>query len=241
MSGFNSLRAQLRRRLLVSYRVDAAIAQALIPDGFRPQLVDGSAVAGVCVIGLQAVRPGWIHRQIGFSTENVAHRVAVEWEEHGDIRTGVYIVERHSSSLLPVLAGGRLFPGVQRRGRFALDESDSRFRVRMTSRGTSVALDVELTPEWESSLFPSAEDASGFYRAGSVGWSPRRNGRGVEALELTSEQWSAEPGRVLSIESSFFDALPERAAVLDSVVVMRDLPLFWTLPRIVPEGQALAA
>jgi hypothetical protein len=238
MSGFKTLRAQVRRRLLISYRVNPEVAQTLIPEPFRPQIVDGSAVAGVCMIGLQSVRPGWLRPRLGFRTENVAHRIAVEWDEDGVTRSGVYIVERHSSSLLPVLAGGRLFPGVQKRARFKLDETSSRFRVAMSAPGVRVAVDVELGGRWNSSLFPTVEAASSFHELGAVGWSPRRDGRGVEPLELTSTDWAVEPGRVVSVQSSFFDELPEGAAVLDSVVVMRDLPFFWDTPVIVPERVA---
>lgn len=238
MSGFKTLRAQVRRRLLISYRVSPEVAQTLVPDQFRPQIVDGSAVAGVCMIGLQSVRPGWIRPRLGFRTENVAHRIAVEWNEGRVTRSGVYIVERHSSSLLPVLAGGRLFPGVQKRARFKLDETASRFRVAMSAPGTQVAVDVELGGPWSSSLFPTVEAASSFHEHGAVGWSPRRDGTGVEAFELTSTDWKVEPGRVISVQSSFFEELPEGAAVLDSVVVMRDLPFFCDTPAIVPERVA---
>ncbi|MGH1522908.1 DUF2071 domain-containing protein [Leifsonia sp. L25] len=238
MSGFRTLRAQVRRRLLISYRVKPEVAQTLIPEPFRPQIVDGSAVAGVCMIGLQSVRPGWIRPRLGFRTENVAHRSAVEWDEGGVTRSGVYIVERHSSSLLPVLGGGRLFPGVQKLARFKLDETASRFRVTMSAPGTHVAVDVALGGPWNSSLFPTVEDASSFHEHGAVGWSPCRDGRGVEPLKLTSTDWAVEPGRVISVQSSFFDELPQGAAVLDSVVVMRDLPFFWDTPAIVPERVA---
>ena len=238
MSGFKTLRAQVRRRLLISYRVDPAVAQSLIPDQFRPQIVDGSAVAGVCMIGLQSVRPGWLRPRVGFRTENVAHRIAVEWVENGKTRSGVYIVERHSSALLPVLAGGRLFPGVQKRARFELDETESRFRVSMSAPGTRVSVDVQLGGEWTSSLFPSVEAASAFHEQGAVGWSPRRNGLGVEPLELTSKEWVVEPGQVVSLRSSYFDALPDGAAVLDSVLIMRDLPFFWDTPHIEPDPAA---
>jgi hypothetical protein len=235
MTGFKTLRAQVRRRLLISYRVDAEVAQSLIPDVFRPQIVDGSAVAGICMIGLQSVRPGWFRPRVGFRTENVAHRIAVEWDENGETRNGVYIVERHSSSLVPVLAGGRLFPGVQKRARFELDETTSRFRVRMAAPGTSVAVDVQLGGDWTSTLFPNVEAASTFHEQGAVGWSPRRDGHGVEPLELTSKEWAVEPGQVISVESSYFDALPAGAATLDSVVVMRDIPFFWDTPSIKPD------
>lgn len=232
MTVLGTLRAQVRRRLLITYRVDPAVAAALVPAPLRPQLVNGSAVAGVCMIGLRSVRPGWLRPRVGFRTENVAHRVAVEWDEVGGTRTGVYIVERHSSSLLPVIGGGRLFPGVQRRGRFDLDESGDRFRVRMTAPGIRVAVDVEAGNGWQSELFTSVEEASEFHRQGSVGWSPCAGDRGLEALELTSVDWAAEAATIHSAESSFFDSLPVGSAVLDSALVMRDLPFFWDTPKI---------
>lgn len=235
MIGLTTLRAQVRRRLLITYRVDPEVAQGLIPDPFRPQLVDGSAVAGVCMIGLHSIRPGWFRPRVGFRSENIAHRVAVEWNEHGETRTGVYIVERHSSAVLPTLVGGRLFPGVQKRARVELNETESRFRVRMTAADTRVAVDVELGGTWTSALFPTVEAASAFYEQGSVGWSPDRDGTGVEPLQLTSPEWAVEPARALSVESSFFDALPPGSAVLDSVVAMRDLPFLWNIPTITPE------
>jgi hypothetical protein len=209
------------------------VAADLVPAPLRPQLVNGSAVAGVCMIGLESVRPGWLRPRFGFRTENVAHRVAVEWDDEGGAtRTGVYIVERHSSSLFPVIGGGRLFPGVQRRARVDLDETADRFRVTVTAPGTRVAIDVEVGGIWTSTLFPTVDNASEFHRQGSVGWSPSFDGSRVEALELTSEEWAAEAGRVHSVESTFFDALPAGAAELDSVLVMRDLPFFWETPRL---------
>ena len=237
MTGLVTLRAQVRRRLLITYRVEPDVAQSLIPEPFRPQLVDGSAVAGVCVIGLRSIRPGWLRPHVGFRSENIAHRIAVEWSEHGETRTGVYVLERHSSSILPVLAGGRLFPGVQKHGRVDLDESETRFRVQMSAPGTQVAVDVELGGPWTSTLFPTVDAASSFYEHGSVGWSPKRDGAGAEPLQLTSPDWEVEPAHAVSVQSSFFDALPPGSAVLDSVVAMRDLPFFWNTPRITPERE----
>ncbi|WP_246018045.1 DUF2071 domain-containing protein [Amnibacterium kyonggiense] len=234
----STLRAQVRLRLLITYRVDPEVARSLVPEPFRPQVVDGSAVAGVCMIGLRSIRPGWLRPRIGFRSENVAHRVAVEWDERGETRSGVYILERHSSSILPVLTGGRLFPGVQRRGRVDLDETSTRFRVRMTAPGTRVAVDVELGGAWTSTLFPTVEAASQFYEQGSVGWSPDRHGHGAEPLQLTSPDWAVEPAHAISVRSSFFEALPAGSAVLDSVVAMRDLPFFWDTPTITPERVA---
>lgn len=236
---FSKVRAQLRRRLLLTYRVDAGVAAALVPAPFRPQLVDGSAVAGICLIGFQAMRPGWFAPRVGLRSENVAHRIAVEWDERDGIHTGVYIFGRHSSTLFPVVGGGRLFPGVHRRARFAVEESGGRFRVAMHAPDAQVDVDVEVSSEWRSGLFPTVAAASEFYRRGPVGWSPRLVGHGVEALELTSTEWAVEGATVHAAASSFFDELPAGSAVLDSALVMTDLPLIWKVPRVEFVGETV--
>jgi hypothetical protein len=232
MKVFSNVRAQLRRRLLVTYRVDSSVAHTLAPAPFRPQLVDGSAVAGICLIGFDAMRPGWVVPRIGLRSENVAHRIAVEWDEEEGTRAGVYIFGRHTSSLFPVLGGGRLFPGVHRRGRITVNETAERFRIALDAPDSQLEVDIEAGRPWKSDLFPTFEQASDFYRRGPVGWSPRLGGAGVEALELVSQNWTAEPGFVHAARSSFFDSLPTGSAVLDSAVVMRDLPLVWETPTV---------
>lgn len=217
--------AQLRRRLLISYRVDPVVAASLLPDGFRPQLVDGSAVAGVCILGLESIRPRWIRRRVGLRSENATHRIAVEWDGPDGVESGVFVFERHSSAWHPVLFGGRLFPGVHHRARFRIEESHDRYALTMTADARSIEADVEVGGEWTSTLFPSVDDASSFYRSGRVGWSLGRDGRRVEPVAFRAEDWKVEPARLHRLRSSFFDALPEGAAVFDSVLVMRDLPL----------------
>jgi hypothetical protein len=224
------IRGRMRRRLLLTYRVDPTVARSVIPAPFRPQIVDGSAVGGVCLIALTELRPGWILPRIGVSAENAAHRFAVEWDEGEETRTGVYVMERHTSGVVPVIGGGRFFPGVQQRARFDVEESGSRFQVRMDAPGAHVEADIELTDEWESTLFSTIAEASQFYRAGAIGWSPRRDDRGAEALELTSTRWEVEAGRVREVSSSFFDRLPSGSAEIDSVLVMRDIPVIWQTP-----------
>lgn len=226
----STIRGRMRRRLLLTYRVDPAVARSVVPAPFRPQIVDGSAVGGVCLIALTELRPGWMLPGIGISTENAAHRFAVEWDEGEETRAGVYVMERHTSGAVPVIGGGRFFPGVQQRARFDVEESGSRFQVRMDAPGAHVGADVELTDQWRSTLFSTIDDASQFYRAGAVGWSPRRDDRGAEAVELTSERWEVEAGRVREVSSSFFDRLPGGSAEIDSALVMRDIPVTWQAP-----------
>ncbi|MDP3951591.1 DUF2071 domain-containing protein [Microbacterium sp.] len=228
MTMVSGVQARLRRRLLLSYRLDANVARGLLPDGLSPLLVDGHAVAGVCVLGLESIRPQWLRGRWGLRSENAAHRIAVEWDDDGELQRGVYIFERHSSAWFPVLFGGRAFPGVHRKARFAIDESADRYAVTMDAEGESLAADVEVGGEWKSELFATVEDASEFYRSGRIGWSRRHDAVRLERVALTSTEWAVEGAQLRSLRSSFFDALPEGAAVFDSVVVMRDLPIVMT-------------
>lgn len=231
MSIVRGVQAQLRRRLLISYRVDPDVAASLLPEGFRPQLVDGSALAGVCVLGLEAIRPRWFAPRWGLRSENAAHRIAVEWDGPEGTEQGVFIFERHSSAWHPVLFGGRLFPGVHHRARFTTREGSGRYALTMDAGAHSIAADVEVGGEWTSSFFDSVDEASEFYRAGRIGWSYRHDGREVEPVALASDEWAVEGARLHSLRSSFFDALPEGAAVFDSVVVMRDLLVVLSAPQ----------
>jgi hypothetical protein len=61
---------------------------------------------------------------MGLRSENAAHRVAVEWDEDGAIRTGVFIPRRDSSSRLNALVSGRVFPGVHHHARFHVSETE---------------------------------------------------------------------------------------------------------------------
>jgi len=224
------VQAHLRRRLLISYRVDHDVAARLLPPGFRPQLIDGSALAGVCVLGLDAIRPRWLRIGRGLRSENAAHRMAVEWDGPDGVQRGVFVFERHSSAWHPVLLGGRLFPGVHRKARFTTRESGGRYAVTMDAGEHSLEADVEIGGAWSSGFFASVDEASEFYRAGRIGWSLGHDGRRVEPVVLSSDAWAVEGARLHSLRSSFFEALPAGAAVFDSVVVMRDLPVVLSDP-----------
>ena len=216
--------AHLRRRLLINYRLDAEYANTLLPQTMRPQLVDGSAVAGVCLVGLERVSPV-SNRLGGVRSENAAHRIAVEWDEQGSTAQGVFIFERHSSSLPSVLFGGRAFPGVHRRARFTTFDTDERHKVSMRSRDQHLEVDVQLSDEWGSTLFPSLQAASDFTRAGRIGWSRGHDQTTLEPVALTASDWSMRGAEVRELRSSFFDSMPAGVATIDGALVMRNLPL----------------
>ena len=62
----------MERRILVNYRIDPEVAAKLIPDPFRPQIVGGYAIGGICLIRLARLRPRFLPAAWGFSSENAA-------------------------------------------------------------------------------------------------------------------------------------------------------------------------
>lgn len=99
----------IERRLLVNYRVAPDALADILPAPFRPKLVRGYAIAGICLIRLANVRPRGLPARLGIRSENAAHRIAVEWDSNGRTYEGVYIPRRDSDSRLNACVGGRMF------------------------------------------------------------------------------------------------------------------------------------
>ena len=53
------IRGVIDRRILVNYRVDPDALRRILPSPFRPKLIRGYGIAGVCLIRLRQMRPRW--------------------------------------------------------------------------------------------------------------------------------------------------------------------------------------
>jgi uncharacterized protein YqjF (DUF2071 family) len=226
--------SRIERRLLLNYRADPEVVAPLLPEGLRPQLVDGWAVAGICLIRLGSVRPYGVPAALGVTTENAAHRIAVEWREGGRWRSGVYVPRRDTDSRLTEALGGRVFPGLHHRARFQVDETDERVRVAFATADGATQVDAEVRRTTElrgSKLFPDLAAASAFFRAAPTAWSPRRDDS-LEAVSLHSDAWSIEAAEPVRVRSSFFDdatLFPAGSVTLDSALLMLDVPARWSV------------
>ena len=60
----------IRRRLLVNFRVPPEIIQRQLPKPFVPKVHNGHAIAGICLIRLEDIRPKRFPRMLGLSSEN---------------------------------------------------------------------------------------------------------------------------------------------------------------------------
>jgi hypothetical protein len=227
------IRGLIDRRILANYRVAPEVLAKLMPAPFRPKLVGGFGIAGICLIRLKQIRPRGVPGFLGISSENAAHRIAVEWDDQGQLREGVFIPRRDSSSRLNVLAGGRIFAGVHHHARFNVRETSDHFHVALESDdgGARVAIDAHLTEGLPAgSVFGELSQASRFFQAGSLGYSPDASGHRLDALELRSLDWKVEPLVVERFESSFFDdraRFPAGSLEFDCALLMRGMRHEW--------------
>jgi hypothetical protein len=222
----------IERRLLINYRITPESVAPLLPEPFVPQVIDGWAVGGVCFLRLRHLRPAQFPRAAGFTTENVAHRFAVEWSDELGAHCGVYVPQRHTDSRLTSAAGGRLFPGHHHLARFRTSEVGENMHIDVVSRDRSVSLSASTrsSPSLDSELFGSVAGAMEFFRRGSLGFSPSHEAGHLEGVRLLSSSWTASAVRVEDMGSSLFDddrVFPPGTCILDSGLVMRNLPVLW--------------
>lgn len=230
----------IARRLLVNFRVRPECVRPFLPAPFRPKLVQGWAMAGLCLIRLEGVRPKGFPAALGMASENAAHRIAAEWDEDNGPREGVFILRRETDSRVNLLLGGRVFPGVHHLARFDTWETERRLKIAITEADGRrlVRVAARLGEPWPvNSIFASLKEASAFFQRGSWGWS-MDNGGSCEDMVLHIPSWRAEPLFVERVKSGFFDdrkRFPAGSLEFDSALLMRNLLHEW---RVLP---ALAA
>jgi hypothetical protein len=227
-----TIESTIERRLLVNYRIDPELVARQLPEPFRPLVVSGWAIGGVCFIRLGRIRPAHVPAAFGMTTENAAHRFAVEWEDDDGRQLGVYVPRRDTNSRITSWAGGSVFPGDYRLARFDVTEDATGLEIGVASRDGSVSLSVvaRLSHELGGSLFGSTDDAVEFFRRGSISYSPTRDMDCHDGVRLVGGHWSAEPVSVEHMASSVFDDVtlfPRGACTLDSGLLMRNLPARW--------------
>jgi hypothetical protein len=218
------------RRVLVNYTVDPDIIQKIIPQPFRPKIYKGRAIAGICLIRLKHIRPKGLPGFVGISSENGAHRIAVEWIENGEIKEGVYIPRRDTSSYLNSFVGGRIFPGRHYHAKFDVKEGDGHYHIAFkSSDGTTISVDGDKTETLNShSIFQNLDAASNFFEGGAVGYSP--NGDKYEGLKLRTFNWKVEPFSVTEVHSSFFEdenIFPKGSVQFDNALLMTQIKHEW--------------
>ena len=227
------IQGTIRRRILANFRVDPETMQRQIPARFRPKLQNGFAVAGICLIRLEHIRPRSMPEIIGLNSENAAHRVAVTWDEEGVPCEGVFISRRDTGSKISHLLGGRIFPGEHHQASFSVTESESEINLAMRSEDTKVNLEIAGMIVHElpaTSVLSSLAEASSFFEGGAVGYSVTSDAGRLDGLKLATKEWLVEPLEVRRIYSSYFadeTKFPKGTVEFDHALIMRNVRHEW--------------
>lgn len=224
------IKGVIDRRILINYQIEKEALENYLPEPFKPKLVNGKGIAGICLIRLKEIRPKGLPRQMGISSENGAHRIAVEWTEDGELKEGVFIPRRDTSSKLNAMAGGTIFPGIHHLADFSVKESDGNYEVGFISEDkTFLSIKAKETDQWNSeSVFEDLACVSAFFEKGSVGYSPDKNN--FDGLELRAKNWKVSLLEVESVQSSFFEdekIFPKGSVTFDNALLMKDIQHEW--------------
>lgn len=230
-----AIKGIIRRRILLNYRVSPEAVERLLPGNFRPKIFNGHAIAGICLIRLEQVRPKMLPAWLGVSSENTAHRIAVEWEDaEGQVREGVFVPRRDTDSLFNSIAGGRIFPGVHHHSEFQVQDAGGKISLSVKAtdgEAPLVEIEAEETEDFPaSSIFKSLEESSRFFEKGCIGYSSRPDSCVLDGLLLKVPEWRVASLAINKVRSSFFDdrtIFPADQIEFDHALLMRDIEHEW--------------
>ena len=229
-----TLQGIIKRRILVNYRAEPEAIQKILPPQFRPKLHDGRAIAGICLIRLEHIRPKYAPEFVGISSENAAHRIAVLWEdETGETKEGVYIPRRDTNSFINHFAGGTLFPGEHNAADFTVTEGENEIDFAMRSKDEAIRVNLtgvisENLPA--DSIFSSIAEASGFFEKGSLGYSVTKDGKELDGIRLQIKDWKVEALNLDSVKSNYYEnenIFPKNSIEFDHALIMRNVAHEW--------------
>lgn len=225
-----TIHGYIERRILINFTADPKVVEKIIPFPFRPKIYKDKAVVGICLIRLKKIKPKGFPDFIGVNSENGAHRIAVEWNENGETKSGVYIPRRDTSLKLNALLGGRVFPGRHYYAKFNVEEGNGNYHIDFkSSDDTQILIDATETKLFTNkSIFETLNNASDFFETGNVGYSPNKDK--FDGLRLKAYTWELKPLDVLNVKSSFFEnqaIFPSGSVVFDNALLMTNIEHEW--------------
>lgn len=223
----------IARRMLLNFRADPEVVQRLLPSPLEVDRQSGYAVVGICLIRLEHLRPPGFPAALGFSCENMAHRVAIRYPGGSGMREGVYIWRRETDKKLIEFAGGRIFPGVHHQASFQVEDNPDQLSMDVITNDGAAAVRFTARPdrEWHpTAAFSTFEAVSEFFRKGDCGFSCSSTGDELEGLQLKTLQWNMTPMRIESQHCTFYSdpqRFPAGSIEFDSGLLMRGIPHEW--------------
>ncbi|WP_202703454.1 DUF2071 domain-containing protein [Flavobacterium sp. UGB4466] len=225
-----TIHGYIDRRILINFTAEPKVVEKIIPFPFRPKIYKGKAIVGICLIRLKNIKPKGFPDFIGVNSENGAHRIAVEWDENGETKSGVYIPRRDTSLKLNTIVGGRVFPGKHYYAKFNVKEKNGNYQINFkSSDGTMTLIEADEASTFnEKSIFETLCDASDFFENGDLGYSPNDNK--FDGLRLKAYHWEVKPLDVLKVKSTFFEneeIFPKGTVKFDNALLMTNIEHEW--------------
>jgi hypothetical protein len=215
-----TLEGVIRRRVLLNFRADPGVVASLLPSPLEVLSHEGFAIVGVCLIGMEQLRPKGLPSVLGLSSENMAHRIAIRYLR---------------------LLGGRLFPGVQHRADFTINDAGDclSMDVKTEDGQADVSFEASHTTEWApDSVFATFDDAFKFFRRGDCGFSCSLRAGRLDGLQLKTLRWEMSTLRVSRLCSAFFqhgERFSSDLVHFDCALLMRGVPHEWHEISEIPE------
>lgn len=217
----------------MNYRVRPEVLASVLPSPFRPKIYEGWGIAGICMIRFKQLRPRLVPAALGMGSENAAHRIAVEWDQDGVTKEGVFIPRRDTNSWFNRTLGGRVFPGIFEQSRFETGDDGSRFHVHVLREDgeTEILFRGHRSESLSAgSLFPSLEAASEFFLLGSTGYSATHDEGHYHGMELAALNWKVTPLEIDEVQSHFYgdvSRFPSGSVEVDCALVMENIEHEW--------------
>lgn len=206
----------IARRVLITYRIDPVVVSEILPAPMRPKLYERYAIGGVSLIrhhDLQTDFAPFFRLDV---TEGAEYHFAVEFDEDGKTRSGVYVVRRESNSFSDRDIFELYYPGGPSHSHFDSVETESSILMKVTSLDDDVEIEFKgnVRTDWpEGSVFLTIEDAGDFFFSGQDA-----------VLGSEDDIWTLEAMHPDVVNSTYFDCtrrfLPG-SIELDNVILMR--------------------
>ena len=220
----------MARRMLVNWRIEPEAARRVLPGVVRPKLVDGYAIAGLCLVRLERMRLAYWPPWIGLASENVAARMGIEWDSPTGLRQGVLIFRRDTASRSNAFFGPHFGYGVHSPAAISVNTAPGRIDIAMASGDGFHTADLSASDApaiMPGSLFGTLEQAATFFRGGECGYSPTDRPGHWHGVGLRLGRWDLVPMAIRRARSSWIESWFGAAATLDSAFIMRNIEHTW--------------
>ena len=220
---------KINHRILSNYRIEPQVAQSVLPKEFKPKLIHGFAIGGICQVSLSDMRPNGLPVIAGTKSHNAAHRIAVI----SPAGEGDYIPRRDTNSILNSISGGRIFPGIYMKSDFKVINEGDNYIVEIKDKYNKIIMYINCSISEEldqMSIFESVDEVSSFFKSGNIGWSPKKQNGEFDVIELKTVGWKMEPLKVNDHFSAYFNdetIFPKGSVTFDSAMIMRNLEHSW--------------